>query len=310
MSKRDIENQNAPQTDELTETEKEPVSETSPDKDNTDNTQDDIKDVSAPEEKYGTDELDSLIEAEKLDDIAEYYADKTDDSDIVDESSLDGATLSEDGDEDIHDSAQGLSEKKKLIISYCISILISLCVVAAAFVCALNMPKNEEILNAAAEELRGSDEYTALRSQLDALTAEVEELRSNAEEKKNIADGLSDSENTKAALNGQIREKRQELDSINAQNSELEQQINELNKQIAASGVSSVTLPAGRYTAGTHIAPGKYNVTGTGKITVASSDGEQRSESSGIIGSTVTTVTLEDGDKIDIDSKTTFTIAN
>ena len=139
-------------------------------------------------DEYTADELESLIEAEKLDDIAEYYSGKTDDNDIKDETIAEGGIMSESGDENIHDSSNGLSDRAKKILSYCISGAVSLAVIAAAFVCALNMPKDEEVLNAAADALRAEDDYISLKNEYESVAAEAAALEESAAEKKELAD--------------------------------------------------------------------------------------------------------------------------
>lgn len=258
-------------------------------------------------DEYTSDELESLIEEEKLDDIAEYYSDKTDDTDIRDETIAEGGIMSEDGDENIHDSSSGLSDRAKRILSYCVSGAISLAVIAAAFICALNMPKDEEVLNEAAETLRAEDDYTALKTEYEAAAAQVSALQESADEKKELSEGLVDFENTRAALRSQISALQSELVTVNDENTALQQQVNELDAQIQNRVGSSITLSAGRYTAGEQIAPGKYSVTGTGNLVVASDEGESKVNEK--IESGVE-VTLEDGDRLSLDATTKFTPLN
>lgn len=258
-------------------------------------------------DEYTADELESLIEAEKLDDIAEYYSGKTDDNDIKDETIAEGGIMSESGDENIHDSSNGLSDRAKKILSYCISGAVSLAVIAAAFVCALNMPKDEEVLNAAADALRAEDDYISLKNEYESVAAEAAALEESAAEKKELSEGLVDFENTRAALRSQISSLQSELVTVNDENTALQQQVNDLDAQIQNRVGSSITLSAGRYTAGEQIAPGRYSVTGTGNLVVASSEGESKVNEQ--IESGVE-VTLEDGDRISLNSTTKFTPLN
>ena len=213
-----------------------------------------------------------------------------------------------DQDDSIHESGYALSGKSRTIIACCISGVVSVCIIAAAFICSLNMTKDENMLNSAVEALRSEESYTALKEQLDSLNEEVNTLRSDSEEKKELSESIADFDNSRASLRSQIEEKKNELDSLNRENAELQQQINDLNAQIESQSGAIITLSAGQYTVGEDIPPGKFSITGTGTFVSASSEG--RSKYNSRLGSTPLEAILESGDKIRLDSATKFSPIN
>lgn len=269
-------------------------------------------------------DIEEALNNEKLDDIVDYYKDipyeepDDEENDISDDETpaqkITGffkrkniSNVSENPDS-IHDSGSSFSPKTKLIISYTLSGVVSIAIIAGAFLCAMYMPKNEDALNAEADKLRADKSYTSLVSEYDGLNSEVTELRETADEKKKLAEGIDEYENTRASLRSQIEEKKSQLSDLNSQNDNLQTQIDNLNTQIQNKAGSIVTLSAGRYTVGTDIAPGTYSVTGTEKFSVASSDGKSKYNEK--LGTESKEVTLESGDKIKLDGTTKFSPLN
>lgn len=273
-------------------------------------------------------DIEEAIKNEKLDDIVDYYKDIPYEEPVEQHSDLSDyetpavtqkiagffkrknkadSNIPENPDA-IHDSGSSFSSRTKLIISYSLSGVVSIAIIAGAFLCAMYMPKNEEALNAEADKLRADESYTSLVSEYEELNSEVTNLRQSADEKKELAEGIDEYENTRASLRSQIEEKKSQLNDLNSQNDSLQTQINDLNAQIQNKVGSIVTLSAGRYTVGTDIAPGTYAVTGAEKFSVASSDGKSKYNEK--LGTESKEVTLESGDKIKLDGTTKFSPLN
>ncbi len=208
----------------------------------------------------------------------------------------------------IQESGHSLSSRTRNIISYCISGLISVCIIAAAFICTLNMPKDEDMLNSAVDELRAEAGYAELKARNESLNEELTALRSQLEEKKALTDSIADFDNSRASLRAQIEEKKNELDRLNNENSELQQQIGALNTQIEGQSGAILTLSAGQYTVGEDIPVGKFSITGTGTFVSASSDG--RSKYNSRLGSSPLEAILESSDRVKLDSTTKFSPIN
>lgn len=201
----------------------------------------------------------------------------------------------------------GLSENGKKTLYRIASAVISVLIVVFSIILAIYLPGNEEIITAKEEELRTSEDYVDIKSRYSSLKTEVEELEASNEIKKGLITEIDDVDNTKSTLRTQINDKKYELDALNQQIESKKQTIAELDKSIAAKTPPETVYSPGKYTVGTHIAAGKYYVTGTGKFMVASAGGVSKVNVS--LGSTPIEINLEANDKVQFDSKVKFTSA-
>ena len=208
----------------------------------------------------------------------------------------------------IQTTVYGLSQRGRIYLYRGISLAISLCIIAGAFVLAYFLPGNEAVIAERQNELRKQEAYVSLKSRHGALKAEVEDLRTSNEEKQLQVEQISDIDNTKAQLRTDITAKQYELNDLYTQIGTKQTEITELDTKIAEITPPENILPPGKYIAGKNIAAGKYTVTGTGKFMVASADGKSKVNTT--LGSTPLEVTIEATDVIKFDSKVKFTSAN
>ena len=211
-------------------------------------------------------------------------------------------------DDDIQSSVYGLSEKGRIYLYRAISAFISVCIIVGSFVLAYFLPGNADIIKEQENILRSEKGYVSLKSRHSALKTEVSTLKETNEEKKTTIEQISDIDNTKAELRTEIETKKYELSELNTQITEKRGIVEALDASIAEKASPETVLPPGRYSVGTNIAAGKYNVTGTGKFMVATSAGKSKINTT--LGSTPLPVTLDDNDVLKFDGKVKFTSAN
>ena len=210
------------------------------------------------------------------------------------------------GDEQIHEDAFGMTLRGRNIIAYIITTFIVTAILAGSFTLAVYLPTDNDIIDSRAEHLLSNDEeYASLLKERAGLKDEISTLQSQSEEKETQIDNLNDYDNTMAGLDMKIKESREELASLKNQAGEKQAQLDGLNAQIAGKNSKQITLTPGVYTVGTHLRVGKYSVTGSGKFQVATSEG--LSKVNDVLGDSPYTITLEQGDKVNIESSTKFT---
>ena len=208
----------------------------------------------------------------------------------------------------IQSEVYGLSEKTRLIIYRSLSAVISVCIIAGAFLLAYFLPGNEDIIKEQQEALRGEKSYESLKSRHDTLKTEIDNLTKSNSEKKQQIDKIKDFDNTKAELRTQITAKTYELNDLNSQIDDKRKTISQLEESIKEKTPPETVLPPGKYIVGKNIAAGKYLITGTGKFMVASASGKSKINTT--IGSTPIEISLDKNDVIKFDSKVKFTSMN
>lgn len=276
------------------------------------------------------DEISELEAAEQVDAILNYYkdipyneTDTDDNNDIIDETVGENILsklkrrLSDRRragikaaakDEEIHESSYGIPDTAKPFITYCITAAVCALIIGGAFFAAYIVPKDDDALNAAADELRQAEDYKTIKDEFDSLSTEVDTLRTDVETKKENIEKIADYENTRAELREAIKNKQAELDELNTSNAQKQAEINSLNTGITEKSGGVKELSPGKYTVGSEIAPGKYSVVGTGKMVISSSDSVNKFNK--VLTSTPVEITLETGDKITIDASVKFTFIN
>ncbi len=277
-----------------------------------------------------TDELSSISDDARIDAIVDFYKDKpippdSEESTNPPEPSKNPVTeflnrvaakikpdavisTDADGDESIQTGTYGLAPQHRAMTSHIITAVICIAIISGAYLLAVLMPGDTEIINNYAEELRKDENYISLSNQNKTLEYEVSKLKASNEAKQTRLLNISDYDNTKAALRSEISKKAEELSTLNAQITEKRAMIDTLNGNIAQKASSVITLNAGKYVIGTNIAAGKYYVTGSGTFSAASSNNVSKYNFT--LGSTASEVVLEKGDIIKINSTTKFTSAN
>lgn len=211
-------------------------------------------------------------------------------------------------DEGIHDSSYGLNVRGRSAAAYAITAIICVLIIGASYILAVFMPGDEEIISKAADELRTEEEYKETENEHNSLSYEINKLKTAVEAKESNINSVSDFDNAKAAIRSEIEKKKAELASLNEQLSLKQERLNVLNWQISQKAGSAVSLSPGKYTVGKNIVPGKYLVTGSGKLMTASSSGESKVNIT--LGADACEVTLEKDDIIKLETTAKFTPAH
>lgn len=217
-------------------------------------------------------------------------------------------SVPESDNEDLHESAYGLSKKNRTIVTYIITFFICAAVIGGSYGLALILPGNEEETEKYAETLRDDEAYRELKQEHDQVITETNALRDSVTAKQEQADNIENIDNTKSELHAAISEKAQELEALNAERDRLTLAIAEVDAAIAAnSGAVTKSLPPGRYTVGSDIAPGKYTVMGSGAFSVANTSGESIYNTN--LGANPLEVELSAGYKLKLGGTVRFTPA-
>lgn len=211
-------------------------------------------------------------------------------------------------DTEIQSEVYGLSENTRLIIYRSLSAVISVCIIAGAFLLAYFLPGNEDVIKEQQETLRSEKSYESLKSRHDTLKTEIDNLKKSNSEKKKQIDKIADFDNTKAELKTQISAKAYELNALNSQIEDKRKTLAELEASIKEKTPPETVLPPGKYVVGKNIAAGKYLITGTGKFMVATAAGKSKINTT--IGSTPIEISLDKNDVVKFDSKVKFTSLN
>lgn len=159
---------------------------------------------------------------------------------------------------------------------------------------------NKEVLQ---EKLAKNEEYVKLtddvKRQQDLLN-ELKDYKNNKESKT--------AEITQ--LDNDIASKSSKISSLDNDIATKSAELDRLKNVIQLTGEAPKVLPAGHYTVGSDIQPGRYTVTGKSNFVVYSSHGSLKVNTilgGGNWGEESYTCTLENGDTLELSSKDTFT---
>lgn len=209
-------------------------------------------------------------------------------------------------DDELHETTYGLSKKKRIILTYVITALICLSAIGVSYGIALILPINETETDKIADELRSKDDYRSLQEEHGRIVTEANTQRESVSKKKEQVDNLENVDNTKSELREEISAKGQELDALNSEHDKLSSEISAIDKEIASrSGAVAVSLPAGRYTVGKDISPGKYTVVGNASFSAATESGESKYNTT--LTSAPLEVELSNGYKLKLGGTVLFT---
>ena len=208
--------------------------------------------------------------------------------------------------DELHETAYGLSKKNRVILTYIITAFICLAAIGASYGIALILPINEAETEKIANELRSKDDYRSLEEEHSRVVSEATAQRESVSKKKEQVDNLEDVDNTKSELREEISKKGQDLDALNKEHDRLSNEISAIDKEVASrSGAVSVSLPAGRYTVGKDISPGKYTVVGNTSFSAATESGESKYNTT--LTSSPLEVELSNGYKLKLGGTVLFT---
>lgn len=210
------------------------------------------------------------------------------------------------GDESIHEDSFGLTRRGRSAVAYLAVAATAAAILCGAFALAVHIPHDSELTAEQAGELLSEDsEYKELLEQTKTLEDEKETLAAQREALQSTAKELSDYDNTMAALDRRISDKRKMLETIRGTYESKKAELENINSQIRAKNGSETVLTPGDYTVGAQLLPGRYSVTGSGKFKAATSDG--LSKANELLGSAAYEITLDSGDRISISATTKFT---
>lgn len=189
----------------------------------------------------------------------------------------------------------------------CLASMISAAAVIAAFffIGSIQPKKQENVDSKYAALKENSSKYNSLLSDTDKLGTEIDDLTIERDRMKGETDALKDYESKSPEIDSQIESLQTEIDAYNADNSAKQAEINSLTGSISTKTASIVNLPSGIYTVGENITAGTYIVTGSGKILISNSQGGVKVNT--ILTADGTSVTLDDGDKLQLDTRAKFT---
>lgn len=189
----------------------------------------------------------------------------------------------------------------------CLISLISAAVVVAVFFFIGSIQhKDQQVIDSKYAELKEkNNKYNTIISDIDLLATEIDTLTVERDRMKGETDALKEYEAKAPEIEAQIAALQEELDSCNADTASKQAEINTLTGSISTKTASIVNLPSGIYTVGENITAGIYSVTGSGKILISNSRGGVKTNT--ILTADGISVTLDDGDKIQLDTRANFT---
>lgn len=187
-----------------------------------------------------------------------------------------------------------------------ISIIAVFVFITIFFFVGYSASKNPQLVEYKYAELRESNtKYNSLIDDIAVLNDEIDNLTKERDRMNGEVEALKAYDSKSADIDSQLAALQAELDSLNSSNSALKAEIDSLTGSISEKLASIVNLPSGIYTVGENIAAGKYIATGSGKVLVSNSRGGVKLNT--ILTADGTEITLDDNDKIQLDTYAKFT---
>lgn len=199
--------------------------------------------------------------------------------------------------------------KKLSIILSATPVLIAAIVSVAAYRSGYIEPKSDSAVDNRYVELsNNSTEYNSLLSQVSELGVDIDDLTHERDSKQSEYNALLAYRSGESSTENELSDLQNQLDELTKSNEEKQAQIDSLTADIAEKASTIMNLTPGIYTVGENIIAGKYTVTGSGSIMVSSSKGSMKLNT--ILKAEPTEITLDDGDKIQLDTRAKFTPSN
>lgn len=187
-----------------------------------------------------------------------------------------------------------------------VSIIAAFAVIAVFFFIGRSVPNSPELIEYKHAAMReASGKYTGLIEDIATLNDEIDNLTQERDRINGEVEALKAYDSKSAEIDSQLTSLQTELDSLNAANAKLKAEIDSLTGSISEKISSIVNLPSGIYTVGENITAGKYIATGSGKVLVSNSQGGVKLNT--ILTADGTEITLDDNDKIQLDTYAKFT---
>ncbi len=158
------------------------------------------------------------------------------------------------------------------------------------------------------ELLQSSSKYNDLIKQISSINVEIEDYSHERDLKQSEYDALIAYRDNEGAVTDEIAALQSRLDTLNIENAKKQAEIDSLTTDISEKISAIMNLPPGIYTVGENIAAGKYTITGSGSILVSSSKGSVKLNT--ILTADGVSITLDDMDKIQLDTRAKFSPAN
>lgn len=185
------------------------------------------------------------------------------------------------------------------------SLLIAMVIALIVFQIGTRGVKDSDLVDKEYDKLiASSSKYNELLKNTDTIHTEIDNLTHERDQRQIEYDALIDYSSKSAEIQEQINALQSELDAANQDNSEKQAELNALTGNISSKISSIVNLAPGTYTVGDNIAAGKYSATGSGSVMISTASGSLKLNT--VLTADGTEVTLDDGDRIHLDTRAKF----
>ena len=207
-------------------------------------------------------------------------------------------------------SLMGVSKQKfGIILGITIGAAALLCILLSCitYYIGINSVLNEEMVK---QKLLQEETYNELNSKISKLKTDIQNNEALLDELNTYKENKEQKTAEITQLDNDIATKSATVSSLDNDITTKTAELDRLKNAIQVTGEAPKVLPAGQYTVGTDIQPGRYIVTGKSNFVVYSAYGDLKVNTilgGGSWGEESYTCTLETGDKLELSSKDTFT---
>jgi outer membrane murein-binding lipoprotein Lpp len=189
---------------------------------------------------------------------------------------------------------------------------IALTLILAVFICAIAFITGFNIKSNSADAIYDKliledSEYNQLIEAVNDINAEIDSLTHDRDSKQAEYDALMSYNAKSDEIAEQIASLQNEISELQNSSAAKQEEITKLTGSIETKTSSIVMLSPGIYTVGDNIIAGKYNATGSGSVLISSAQGAVKLNT--VLTADGTEVTLDDGDKIQLDTRAKFSPA-
>jgi len=194
---------------------------------------------------------------------------------------------------------------------YAASVSIAAVIVCGAFIAGQSVHRDpDSVEERYAQIRRTSGEYNDLLAKIDSDREKLDGLYQERDRVKTEADALTGYAARSGEVESSIAAMEDELNRLKSDNWAKQAEISSLSGSVAERKAAAIfNLTPGMYTVGedADIPPGRYSVTGSGKLTVSNSGGAAKTNT--VLTADGTEVELEEKDRIQLDTRAKFTAA-
>ena len=185
----------------------------------------------------------------------------------------------------------------KILCAICTAVLIM------SFILGLALP-NSAAVSRQLDVMRHKDKtYTEVKKDNEAAIKALDRATKRLEDKKNELEDSDKSQKSLDKITESNNALKAEKESLSAEIAKKQSELNSLNISVTDKTKKTVTWSSGRYTVGENIAAGRYNVTGSGSISIGNSG---KSIANKHLKSDGEVFNLSNGDVIQIDGNAKF----